>query len=240
MFKIAICDDEQGICSSIENIILDYQRSTLVEIDLEVFYSGEELCAFIESENTFDLIFLDIEMEPLNGIEVGKRIRIDNNDYITKIVYISGKDSYYKQLFDVQPLHFLSKPLDADKIIADLRLAMKLSNKLDGVFSYKKGYESHKIYVKDILYFESKDRKIRIVFVKGEDTFYGKLDEILSQIGKYQFMRIHKSFIINYAYVHKFKYDEVIMSNSVCLPISQSRRKEIRELQIGYEREEFK
>ena len=237
MFKVAVCDDEQRICEIIESIILEFKRKSYLEIDIEVFYSGEDLYKYIKNEHGFDLIFLDIEMNALNGVEVGRKIREEMDDHITKIVYISGKDNYDRQLFDVQPLYFLSKPLSPEKVIKALRLAMKLSNKFGGVFTYKKGYQAFRLPIRDIIYFESLDREIKLVSIKKEDFFYGTIDDVLQRVAKYQFIQIHRSYAINYSQVIKFKYDEVIMSNSVILPISQSRRKEVRKLQITYEKE---
>ena len=240
MFKIAVCDDEKNICSSIENVILDYQKELCTELEVEVFYSGKELCRAIDNEERFDLIFLDIEMDLLNGIEVGIKIRQEKDDYITKIVFVSGTEQYYRQLFNVQPLNFILKPIDPLKIRENIKLAMKLSNQLDGLFTYKKRQEVYKIDVKDILYFESMDREIRMLTIKGEEKFYGKLEDVLAQVGKYQFMQIHKSYIVSYNQVTQFKYEQVLLANGECLPISQSRRKEIRALQMQYERERIR
>ncbi len=237
MFKIAICDDEQAICSYIEDIILEYQREIHVDVEVEVFYSGKDLCKAIDHQQRFDLIFLDIEMNLLNGIEVGKKIREELDDYITKIVFVSGTDTYYRQLFEVQPLNFVSKPIQPYKIKENIRLAMKLSDQLDGLFRYKKKHENYQIDVKHILYFESIGRQIRMVTVEGEGQFYGKLEEVLAQVAKYQFIQIHKSYVVSYNQITQFKYEAVILSNGESLPISQSRRKDIRNFQMKYEKE---
>ena len=239
MFNIAICDDQVTICAEIETIILDYQELTRQDIQIEVFYSAEKLKTFMEYEHNFDLIFLDIEMKGLNGLELGRRIRGEMDNQITQIVYVSGKDSYYRELFEVRPMHFLSKPVEPDMVIKDIELAMKLANRLGSLFSYKKGSDTHKLPIKNIIYFQSINREIKIVTITGEELFYGKLQEVFRQVAKYRFMNIHKSYIVNYEYVAKFKYDEVVMSNSVCLPISQLKRKEIRGLQMKYENERF-
>lgn len=233
MFKIAICDDEIAICSQIESIILDYKNETNLDIEVEVFLSGEELCDYLQ-HYYFDLIFLDIEMKKLNGVQTGKIIRDTMDNYSTNIVYISGKENYYKQLFEVQPLNFIGKPLLPSKLVDVLNLAIKLSNKFTKTFTYKKGYHIHKIEIKDIIYFESLEREIKIVSPRGEEVFYGKLDEITKKLENYYFLRIHRSYLINYSYVSIFKYDEVIMSNNDILPISQSKRKLIREQQLKY------
>ncbi|MDD3168005.1 MAG: LytTR family DNA-binding domain-containing protein [Eubacteriales bacterium] len=240
MFRIAICDDEQVICSQIENIIMKYAAENNEKIDTQVFYSGEELSRFLELEQSFDLIFLDIELKLINGIEVGKKIRDELDNQILQIVYISGKDSYFKDMFDVRPMHFLQKPFEEADIIKDVRLAMKLMEKLGGVFIYKKGHEIYRKPIKNILYFESNNREVKMVTRDGEETFYGKLDDVYQQVAKYHFMYIHKSYVVNYFFVMKFKYEEVTMSNDEVLPISQARRKATRELQVKFEKEGFK
>ncbi|MEL7662262.1 LytTR family DNA-binding domain-containing protein [Acetobacterium wieringae] len=239
MFSIAICDDQRGICSEIESIILQYKESTRQEMQIEVFYSAEKLSIYMEQEHNFDLIFLDIEMKGFNGLDLGRKIREEMDNQVTQIVYISGKESYFKALFEVRPMHFLSKPVEPDKVIKDIELAMKLANRLGGVFSYKKGSETHKLPIKNIIYFQSVNREIKIVTTTGVELFYGKLQEVFRQVAKYRFITIHKSYIINYEQVAKFKYDEVLMSNSTSLPISQLKRKEVRGLQMKYESERF-
>jgi len=94
MIRIAICDDVVEICSELENVILDFQKQARQKLTVDVFYSGEKLVNYITSCNNFDLIFLDIEIGKINGVDVGHFIRDELKDYITKIVYISSKNSY--------------------------------------------------------------------------------------------------------------------------------------------------
>lgn len=238
MFKIAICDDELTICSQIENVLLEHSRKAHLELEVLLFYSGKELYDYIELGNSFDLIYLDIEMEDMNGLDVGKKIRNKILDYRTDIVYISGKDDYDRQLFEVQPLHFIPKPIDNEIVIKDLKLAMARADKLGGIFRYSKENETYKILVKDILYFESIGREIRIVAYNYEDKFYGTMDQVSQMVEKYQFIKIHRSYIVNYKHISIFKYEEVVMSNGTKLPISQPRRKEVREMQLSIEQED--
>ncbi|WP_414150501.1 LytR/AlgR family response regulator transcription factor [Acetobacterium carbinolicum] len=237
MFRIGICDDQRAICSQMEGIILDHRNTFAEEVEIDVFYSGERLAEFIKHEHDFDLIFLDIEMEGLNGLDLGRKIREEMDNQTMQIVYVSGKENYYKDLFEVRPMHFLSKPIEPAILIKDINLAMKLSGCLGGVFCYRKGAVTYKIPIKDILYFQSVNREIKITTTTGEDLFYGKLRDVTPQLEGDQFMKIHKSYLVNYEHVVKFKYDEVRMSNSDCLPISQLKRKEIRGLQMRYELE---
>lgn len=238
MLKIGICDDETVVCSEIENIVLGYGKSVAGKIETEVFYSGEELYNYIKGGNYFDLLFLDIELHKLNGIELGKKIREEMKNEITQIVYISSKENYAMELFDVRPLNFLIKPVKDKEIIQMINKTMELLNRLDYYFTYKQGHNTFRKSIKDIIYFESDNRQVKMVTSADEITFYGTLPEIYSQLCPYKFFSIHKSYLVNYYHVAEFHYDKLIMSNSHILPISQSRRRNVRKLQLKYERGE--
>ncbi len=142
MLKIAVCDDVGEICAELENIILDFQKQSGVELSVDIFFSGEGLINYIKNGNSFDLIFLDIEFGKINGVEVGRFIRDEMEDYITKILYISSKNGYDRQLLDVQPLHFLSKPLNKNMVVDDIRLAIKIIGMDNNTFSFNIGNET--------------------------------------------------------------------------------------------------
>lgn len=235
MIRIAICDDDHTICTQLENIILEFQKENNKELTIKVFYSGEKLIEYIKNKNSFDLIFLDIELEGINGVEVGSIIRNELEDYITKIVYISSKSHYDRQLFEVQPLHFLEKPLEKDKVIKDINLAIKILEKENHWFSFNIGHELHKVPIKEIVYFESLGREIKLVGIKGNVRFYDKIGAISKKVSEFRFMQPHRSYLINYDHVISLKKEEVIMSNEDKIPLSRLRCKEIRELQIFYE-----
>ena len=168
MFKIAVCDDIKATCDELKEIILSKAKGALHEnISVDIFYSGDALISDIGEGNLYDLIFLDIELGgKINGVEIGHIIRDEMDDYITQIVYISSKNNYDRQLFDVQPLHFLQKPIDVSKLLNDIKLAIKISGKENKIFEFKNLRNTVKVPYKDILYFESKGREISLVSCK--------------------------------------------------------------------------
>lgn len=236
MFRIAICDDEVNICSEVEQIILDYSNRCIEKLDVEVYYSGEEICKHLKRGEEFDLIFLDIELKKINGVDVGKFIRNELKNEMVFIVYISAKDNYYQKLFDVRPMHFLHKPLEKEKIILDIEKAIELSDKLEHTFLYKQAYTIHKKVVKNILYFEANGRKIKIVTTNGEDSFYGSLNTIYSELEKYHFFFIHQSYLVNYAHVIVFAHKEITMSNYEILPISRQKKASVLQMIMQLEK----
>lgn len=237
MFKIAICDDIKSTCDEIKDIILNISKGTLSEnISIDIFYSGEALISDIREENLYDLIFLDIELGgKINGVEVGRIIRGEMDDYITQIVYISSKNNYDRQLFDVQPLHFLQKPIDVLKIENDIKLAIKISGKENRFFEFKNLRNIIKVPYKDILYFESRGREIILVSCKTQYIFYNNIHS-LSKILPDFFIYPHRSYLVNYELITCFKFEELVMSNGDVIPISRNKRKEIRNLQLMFER----
>lgn len=235
MIKVAVCDDDRLICSQVEDILLKHASRNCMKISTDVFYSGESLLNYLQKDDSYDLIYLDIELGEVSGIQVGQQIRKIMKNYTTEIVYISGKDNYYRQLFDVQPLNFIEKPINHQLVIKSLELALERLKKSTGFFQYQKGHEIYKVEISHILYFESLNREVRIMMTDQEDLFYGNLEDISIRVSGYSFLKIHRSYLINYNHASILRYSEVVMSNGTVLPISRNRRQEIRNLQINEE-----
>lgn len=235
MFKIAVCDDVASVCNELKTMIMDMKNDLICkEITIDTFYNGEALIDNIKEENLYDLIFLDIELGKINGVEVGHIIRKQMEDYVTKIIYISSKDIYDRQLFDVQPLHFLKKPIDSKKVFDDIQLAMKISEKENRNFEFKSFRNTIKVPYRDILYFESRGRKVFLMGTKNNYIFYGNINSLEEVLPKF-FIHPNRSYFVNYEFVTCFKFEELIMTDGSVIPISRNKRKEIRELQLVFE-----
>lgn len=129
VYRIAICDDEINICTGLEEMLQKIMQEFNVQFEIEPWFSGERLCQDLDAGNRYELIFLDIQMLTLNGIDVGKLIRNDLNDFKTQIVYISYHKDYAIHLFKTQPLDFLVKPLAYDAVKDVIRTFLKLEEK---------------------------------------------------------------------------------------------------------------
>jgi len=227
--RIAICDDDKIICQQLEDMLTDIEEETNEQYEVEVFYSGEELYRYLKKNNRYNLIFLDIEMRDLNGVEVGKKIRDEMNDETTQIVYISGREDYAMDLFEVRPLNFLIKPVSKNKVEAAVNKAIKILGESKHFYEYKNGNVNFSVAVGDILYFESDGRKVNIILMDDIKSFYGKLSEVEEKLRNQDFIMIHKSYLINFNHVIEYTYDYVKMSNKETLTISQNNRKAVRE-----------
>jgi DNA-binding LytR/AlgR family response regulator len=232
---VASCDDDAKICAEIESALIDIFGKLNVSHEIDVFFSGEELCRNMEQGAHYDLIFLDIAFaeNEINGVEVGKLIRESHQNYTTSIVYISWEKNYALQLFEIQPLNFLIKPVEYEKIEETIRMYMKTAGLLSGVFTYKKGQDTFKVRIKDIVYLESRDRKL-ILHLADDRTeeFYGSIKEAYTeQLKRFDFLFTHNSYVVNYDYITALKFNQVLLANDETpLPISKHRRNEVREI----------
>lgn len=126
------------------------------------------------------------------------------------------------ELFEYRPINFLLKPLDKTKMKKVLEKYLKITRQNEQIFTYKKRFEVYHVPLSDILYFESKGRKVTIAARNGRDEFYGTLKEIKERIQDRCFLWIHKSILVNYRYITKLKYDQAEMTDGAILQISQS------------------
>ena len=228
MYHIGICDDSKETCAELEELLCDYGKSHGIPTDITVCYTGEELCEHLKNKkNLLDVLFLDIELLTTDGIKVGRFIREELDNLETLIIYISAKSSYAMELFRIQPLDFLIKPLDQHKVEDVMERARKLTERRKGLFEYYSGGIYFKVMYKDILYFVSDNKKIRMVMKDGEKEFTGKLKDIGKTV-PVNFIQIHQSYLINFDCIDECTYETVKMKNGKMLSISQPYRKEVR------------
>lgn len=226
MLNIAVCDDENAMINDIENMLLDVCKKQNIRADIDVFCSGETLGKEVMMGTKYDMIFLDIEMEKVNGIESAKAIRKMDQNVI--FIYVSAHDRYALELFCLDVFAFIKKPIDKEEFRKTfLGAYQRVCNKVFYfTFNYKN--EEYKIPCKDILYFESRGRKINIYHLNGRvDEFYGKLSEVETKIakGKIPFLRIHQSYLVNFLLIRARTKVEVILVNGEKLIISEDRQK---------------
>ena len=227
MYKVGICDDDKILCSLLEEQIQELSAEFLVKFEIEVWYCGESLERDLKKGVTLDILFLDIELLQKDGIEIGAFIRDEMGDTDTHIVYISSKQGYAMELFKMQPLEFLVKPISAVRLKEVLERSMKRKKYAESCFEYQRGSRIFRVSIKEILYFMSMDKKVLIVKKDGPEEFYGKLKNVMEQLPA-GFLMIHQSYVIHQEYVSEYSYESIKMMNGDVLSVSKPYRKEVR------------
>ena len=239
MVNIAICDDDVKFAGRLEEMLIDYAKKCQIKIKIEVFLDGLELLESIKNQKElYDIIFLDIEMKDLNGIEVAKKIR--SFDERCLIIYVTSYQSYAIEAYEVQPFRFIAKPINESILYKYWEAALDKVLSDNSTFQFKYKREIYKIRLSDIMYFQSKMRVIYVYMNNGSVfKFYDKMNNVENYIEKENkmFWRIHQSFLVNSHYILKISHDCVELNNHQILFISDDRKKVIskyyRNLVIG-------
>lgn len=233
MLKIAIVDDEKLVCSEIMGMLKKYEIEKSITFKIYSYLSGENLICEIEDGTSFDIIFLDIELESINGVQVGEYIRSICNDQRCQIIYVSSKTKYALQLFKIRPFDFIIKPVTYEKVKNCLEEYVRIYS-VDEYFECITKKQKKSISINDIIYFESIKRKFIVHGLNFDCEFYGKMQELLDDRRLRGFLLIHQSFLININHIITYEYNSVEMTGGVILTISKSNRKDVRRKILEY------
>jgi len=235
--KIAICDDNVNHINIIENYI-DKFKKTSVECD--AYTSGEKLVyAYREKKERYDVIFLDMEMEQLNGIETANHIREFDEHVI--IVFITSYTEYMRDSFKCTPFRFLVKPVADEEFETVFYDISKKLSKQRKVFAFAENKAKVRLYCDDIIYCESQDHWIWIHTKEKVYKICRTLTELHNQLNKEMFCRVHKSYIINFLYIKSIKDNDAELYH--CdhpVPISRSYKKTVIEEYTNFLERDFR
>lgn len=227
MIKIAVCDDDIAFTGTTQTFLDRISAEHHEELQISVFLSGSALVKEYQNGNSFDLIFLDIEMDGMDGIATARHIR--EQDYHALIVYISSHDEYLRQLFEAEPFRFLKKPVSYDEFCTVFFQARKrIVAMQNSFFCFRSGKNLMKVFCRDILYFESSGRKVILHTLQHAYEFYDKLNNIEEKLGDFRFVRIHKAYLVNLDNVESFQYERLALTDGTILSISEKNRPRLR------------
>jgi DNA-binding LytR/AlgR family response regulator len=235
MIRIAICDDEEAICSMLEEDIRIACARINIKFEIDVFSSGSNLKQQLIKGNMYNIFFLDIELNDESGITISDCIRNEINDESAQIVYVSGKTEYDRQLFAFRPFSFIEKPFDVDVICTTLEKYIRIYGTKNNLFHYQYGHDIYWVNFNSILYFKSDRKRINVICLSSKDEFYGTISSLIEQLSSREFISPHKSYLVNYRFIKVFQSDAIIMVNGDKIPIAKGKRDEISKLQLHFE-----
>ncbi len=230
MLRIAICDDNRVFCRDLESKLLEINNS----FDIDLYSTLESLRQGLRENRKYDLLFLDIEfeLEAKTGISLGNYIREELKDDYLQIAFVSSKTEYAMELFKLRPFDFLIKPLNTEDIAKLINKAIRIIDKGNATIVCRQSGSYVLVKERDIVYLSSSGRKIQVQTRMDSYELSAKLDDLQNQL-KSNFIRIHKSFLVNGNYIAKIYEGKVALLNGVELPVSKSRKKEVNKYLYG-------
>lgn len=222
MLRIAICDDDKNIISEIKKCIESYDG---LKFKITTYEGGEKL---LEDSEKFDVIFLDIDMPKIDGIETAKRIR--NFDKAVKLIYITSYTDYMNLAFSVHAFGYLNKPVREEQIHSQLEevLSYPIEEKEEFLeFITTEGVV--RLLPKEIYFFEYINRKVKLKTLNNIYILKDKITSIANEMRRYGFFMPHKSFTVNLFHVKSIKGYDIFMMDGSVIPLSQKKSTEFRE-----------
>ena len=222
-YRIAICDDEQNQIEYITSIVASWSAHEGHGCEIRTFASAEAFLFEYEEDKAYDILLLDVEMKNMNGIELAKRIRKDNNR--AEIIFITSHFEFVGEGYEVDALHYLIKPISLEKLTQVLTKATeKLSVEPLSVVISSDG-ETVKLYESDILYVES---FLHYIVIHTKDNEYKIKENISVFENKVSdvFYRIHRSYLVSLKYITRISRTSVNIGNTE-LPLSRGKYDDI-------------
>ena len=233
MINIAVCDDEKCVSVKIKKMAEDFFRKKNTDIFVAEYSSGEEL---LKSNQNIDILFLDIGMRGMDGIETAGRLRLQG--YNGFLVFITVLKEMVFRSFEVQPFDYLVKPVQEEHFAKTMeRLFLSMQDRLSPEkvnLLVRKGYESNIISFQDIIYCEIIDRKVYLYLVSGEVIDYYERIENLEKKLDGRFFRCHRSYLINLNHLKSYRNNTAYMADGKEIPVSRLRSREFSNMILQY------
>lgn len=229
MIKIAVCDDEAAMCEQMKEMAAQILGQWKEPFDMACYLSPQELLG-----NSYrpDLLFLDIQMPGLNGVELARKLKEQELD--CAIIFVTVLEDCMLDAFEVEAVDYLCKPVDKDRLERALRRVLKRWKNTAGnhLFIQTKSW-SRKVKVSDIYYCEVINRKIYLHTKSGVIEYYGKLKETERQLGS-SFIKCHRSYLVNLRYLQEYKEGSITLENGESLPVSRHQQQVLLEGMMHY------
>lgn len=222
MLSIAVCDDEVIECCSMAGKIKEIMEEMKIPCIIRQFRSGREL---LQASESFDIIFLDIIMNDLDGMKTAQLFRGKAFDKI--LIFMSSSREFVFDAYDVEAFQYLLKPVDDIKLKNVLKKAViKTENNSQEFIIVSRERQKKKLFLDDIYYFEIRGRMVDVHGAEGIFTYYEKIGELESKLRDKGFFRCHKSYLINLRYVDGYNRQDVILDNGEKIMIAKRRYEE--------------
>ncbi|CAM2891371.1 LytR/AlgR family response regulator transcription factor [Erysipelothrix tonsillarum] len=232
MIRIVLCDDDDVVIEKYRYLIKRYAMSRGLEVEIETFARGEDLIfELTDHYDEPDIIFLDIFMDELNGVEVAKRIR--EMGYTSQIIFLTTSSDFVFDAFDVRSFNYLIKQDTDDTRFKEVlgQAITQIEKRSGDFFDCTFGAESRRIPYKDISHFEIYRRVMRVHFNKDEYfDFYETMDHLATRLSDRNFVRIHRSYLVNLNHIVLFKNQTIRLENDVELPIGKAYQGDVKRI----------
>lgn len=224
--QIALCDDEAIYTEKTKHYISTFFLEHSISYDVHVFRDGREI---LDSQLTFDIAILDVDMEDVGGIEV--KDELHKREWRTKIIFLSNYDMYMEDSFGRDVYGFVRKD-KMEKLIPYVKKIVKEIINEECVVLLNVAYSTN-----DILYIMANGNYVDLVCLRKRIMVRMCFSEVLAALDSRQFMQVHRSYIVNFKYVKSHQGEKIYLEHSTSeICISRRKKKLFQERCLAYAR----
>jgi len=220
MIKTIIIEDELMARKSLEKLCSKYPQIEVVGI----FENAEDGLTIIESDQSIELILLDIEMPGMSGLDLIEKI-----PYLPQIIFTTGNKEYAYEAYEYDITDFLKKPISTDRFAKSIEKALSIREQRNAIAISS---AKHELYIKtdgkyirmdykDILYFENVGDYIKAITTHGTYVFHQTMKKLDQKIDNPRFLKVHRSYIINMAKIKDIEDNTIVIGKKV-IPVSRA------------------
>ncbi len=243
--QVIICDDNKEDLTKLEKLLIEYNTYCPgIPFEIEKFSDASVLFDKIQNEEPADIYILDIVMSKITGIDLGAQIRKTNTKSI--IIYVTTSDGFALDAYDIHAIRHLLKPVLKSSFFEAIDSALSYLNiKEESVYLVKTKEGLLSVPYSKIEYIENCSRKLNVHLVDGEtitSIFIRKSfdEEIKDLIQNRNFIRVHKSFLVNLKYIKKLTRNDVTMDSGMNIPVSRKSSLDVKKEYLLFVSEQYR
>lgn len=231
--KIAVCDDEIQFIDTVCILLEQWAKKHGIELAIYQFTNGDDLITAHQNE-CMDLIFLDVIMPLLNGMDTARELR--NNNQMVPIIFLTSSREFAVASYEVKALNYLIKPVEDIKLFSILDEFLKTYENPKETFTARTSIGFCKIIIDDVDYLEAQNKQV-IVYLSNGTTIeirelFSKCEEIFTL--EKGFFKCHRSYIVHLSHVEQFTKTQINTNNGSILPISRNSYCAFKEAYFSY------
>ena len=234
-YKIAICDDMEQDAQYIAAAVKKWAEQANVYADIHTFRSAEGFLFDYAAHKDYDILLLDIEMPSINGVELAKRVRRENE--AVQIIFITGFPDFMAEGYEVSALHYLLKPVSFDKLSKVLNRAADKLRKTGRTVVLTAGGERQKIAIADIVSVEAFAHFCALTTIRARFAVtagISAVEKILREAADGEFVRCHRSYIVGVKYIKSVSKTDITLDSGAKIPLSRSHYQTVNQAFIRY------
>lgn len=235
VYKIAICDDMEQDTQYIASAVRQWAEKENVCTDIHTFSSAGSFLFDYAEHKDYDILLLDIEMPSMNGVDLAKRVRREND--AVQIIFVTGYSDFMAEGYEVSALHYLMKPVSFDKLSKVLHRAADKLNRTEKSVIIAVDGESLRIAVSDIVSVEAFAHSCTVTTIHtrfGVKSSITAIEKMLSDVAGGEFVRCHRSYIVSVKYIKSISKTDVTLDSGIKIPLSRNNYQAVNQTFIRY------